>query len=111
VLPDQKRKNSKYKSGLYFCISEGITLLEEERKIGPKGQVVIPQAIRKILKMQPGTNVVVSLEDNKVVLKKPSFDAVAVFRKTAREIHYNKEIDPHEAYEESLEERKRHALP
>jgi AbrB family looped-hinge helix DNA binding protein len=88
-------------------MSQGITLLEEKRKIGPKGQVVIPQAIRKALKMQPGTSVVVSLEDNKVVLKKPSFDAVAVFRRVAKEIHYNKEIDPHEPYEESIEMRTR----
>jgi AbrB family looped-hinge helix DNA binding protein len=85
-------------------------MLEEDRKIGPKGQVVIPQAIRKALKMEPGTNVVVSLEDDKVVVKKPTFDAVAVFRRAAKKIHYNKEIDPHEAYEESLEERTRCAL-
>lgn len=85
-------------------------MLEEKRKIGPKGQVVIPQAIRKALKMQPGTNVVVSLEDNKVVLKKPAFDAVAVFRKAAKEINYNKEIDPHQAYEESIEMRNHNAI-
>ena len=85
-------------------------MLEEERKIGPKGQVVIPQAIRKALKMQPGTNVMVSLEDNRVIVKKPSFDAVAVFRKTAKEIHYNQELDPHEAYEESLKARTLHAV-
>ena len=88
----------------------GITMLEEKRKIGPKGQVVIPQAIRKALKMQPGTNVVVSLEDNHVIVKKPSFDAVAIFRKTAEAIHYNKEIDPHQAYEESLKARTRNAV-
>lgn len=60
--------------------------------------------------MEPGTNVVVSLEDDKVIVKKPAFDAVAVFRRAAKKIHYNKEISPHEAYEESLEERTRHAL-
>jgi len=85
-------------------------MLEEKRKIGPKGQVVIPQAIRRALKMQPGSSVVVSLEDNKVVLKKLSFDAVAVFRRVAKEINYNKEIDPHEAYEESVEMRTRYAV-
>ncbi len=85
-------------------------MLEEERRIGPKGQVVIPQAIRKVLKMQPGSNVLISLEDNKVILKKPSLDAVAIFRKAAAEIHYNKEIDPHEAYEKSLRERTRCAV-
>ena len=85
-------------------------MLEEKRKIGPKGQVVIPQAIRRALKMQPGSSVVVSLEDNKVILKKLSFDAVAVFRRAAKEVHDNKEIDPHEAYEESVGMRTRYAV-
>ena len=84
-------------------------MLEKERKIGPKGQIVIPKAIRKALKMQPGSNVVISLEDNKVVVKKASFDAVAIFRKSAKQIRYNKKIDPHEAYNELLEARIRHA--
>ncbi|MFB3889145.1 MAG: AbrB/MazE/SpoVT family DNA-binding domain-containing protein [Candidatus Bathyarchaeia archaeon] len=85
-------------------------MLEENRKVGPKGQVVIPRAIRKALKMEPGTSVVVSLEDDKVVMRKPTFDAVAVFERAAKKIHYNKEINPHEAYEESLEERTSRAL-
>jgi AbrB family looped-hinge helix DNA binding protein len=85
-------------------------MLEEERKMGPKGQIVIPQAIRKVLQMQPGTNVVVSLEDDKVIIKKPTFDAVAVFRQIAEKIHYNKEIDFDALYEEQLEERYKRAL-
>jgi AbrB family looped-hinge helix DNA binding protein len=85
-------------------------MFEEERKVGPKGQIVIPQAIRKALKMEPGTTVMVSLDDDKVVVKKPTFDAVAVFRRIAHEINYNKEIDSHEAYEESHKERTRRAL-
>ena len=49
------------------------------------------------------------MEDDKVTLKKPDFDAVAVFQRIAKEIHDNKEIDPH-AYEEELEERYKRAL-
>ena len=79
-------------------------------KVGPKGQVVIPRAMRKALKMEPGSKVKFTLEDDKIILKKPAFDAVAVFERIAKEIHYNKEIDPHEAYEEELEERTKHAL-
>ena len=85
-------------------------MLEEEMKVGPKGQVVIPRAMRKALKMEPGSKVKFTLEDDKIILKKPAFDAVAVFERIAKEIHYNKEIDPHEAYEEELEERTKHAL-
>jgi AbrB family looped-hinge helix DNA binding protein len=84
-------------------------MLEEEMKVGPKGQVVIPRAMRKALKIEPGSKVLFSLEDDKLILKKPSFDAVAVFEKIANEINYNKSIDPH-AYEEELDERFKRAL-
>lgn len=99
-----------YKSWLYFCITCGETLLEEEMKVGPKGQVVIPRAMRKALKIEPGSKVLIKMEDDKLILEKPDFDAVAVFTRIAKEINYNKEIDPHEAYEEELEERTRRAL-
>jgi AbrB family looped-hinge helix DNA binding protein len=79
-------------------------------KVGPKGQVVIPRAIRKALKIEPGMKVQITLEDNRAVLEKPVFDAVAVFRRVANEIHDNREIDPHAAYDEELEERTKRAL-
>ena len=79
-------------------------------KVGPKGQVVIPRAMRKALKINPGSKVVFKLDDDKLILEKPSFDAVAVFRRIAKEINYNEKIDPHAAYEEELEERTRRAL-
>lgn len=85
-------------------------LIREEMKVGPKGQVVIPQAIRKALKIEPGSKVTVTLQDDKAIIEKPDFDAVAVFRKCAEKINYNKKIDPHEAYEEELEEREKRAL-
>ena len=78
-------------------------------KVGPKGQVVIPSAIRKALKIEPGSKVTVTLEDGKAILEKPAFDAVAVFERAAKIIHDNKKIDPHE-YEEELEERYKRAL-
>ncbi len=82
-------------------------MLEEERKVGPKGQFVIPSAMRKALKMEPGSKIIVSLEDDKLVVKKPVFDAVAVFQKIARSGKSISKIDPHAAYEEELEERTR----
>ena len=53
-------------------------------KVGPKGQVVIPRAMRKALKMEPGSKVRFILEDDKIILKKPAFDAVAVFQRVAK---------------------------
>jgi AbrB family looped-hinge helix DNA binding protein len=79
-------------------------LIEEEMKVGPKGQVVIPRTMRKALKIEPGSKVLFRLEEDTLILTKPTFDAVAVFKRIAKQINYNKRIDPHQ-YEEELEER------
>jgi AbrB family looped-hinge helix DNA binding protein len=84
-------------------------MIEKEMRVGPKGQVVIPRPMRKALKIEPGSKVLFRLEDDKLILKKPAFDAVAVFKRIAKEANYNKEIDPH-AYEEELDERYKRAL-
>ena len=97
----------RYKYQLYFCITIGETLLEEERKVGPKGQFVIPRAMRKALKIEPGSKIVVRLEDDKIVVKKPFFDAVAVFRRIAKSGKSISKIDSDANYEEELEERSR----
>ncbi len=86
-----------------------LDLIKEERKVGPKGQVVIPRAIRKALRIEPGSKVTITLEDNKVVLEKPAFDAVAVFVRVAKSGKSVSKINPH-AYEKELEERTRRAL-
>ncbi len=79
-------------------------MIEEEMKVGPKGQVVIPRTMRKALRIEPGSKILFTLEDDKLILKKPSFDAVAAFKKIANQIHSNEKINPHE-YEEELEQR------
>ena len=73
-------------------------------KVGPKGQVVIPQRMRKSLKIQPGSKIIFRIDDNKLILEKPNFDAVAVFEKIAKKGPSITKIDSH-AYEEELEER------
>ena len=80
-------------------------MITEERKVGSKGQVVIPLAMRKALKIEPGTKVLFKLEDDKLTIQKPSFDAVAVFRRIAKSGKSVSEIDPHAAYNEELEKR------
>jgi len=79
-------------------------MIEEEMKVGPKGQVVIPRTMRKALKIYPGTKVVFKLEDENLIIKKPSSDSVAIFEKIAKKIHSNEQVNPHE-YEEELEKR------
>jgi AbrB family looped-hinge helix DNA binding protein len=64
-------------------------------KVGPKGQVVIPQVMQKALKIEPGSKVLFRLEDDKLILEKPAFDAVAVFERIAKCHKLTSKIDPH----------------
>lgn len=43
--------------------------IEFERKVGPKGQVVIPKEIRKLIGIKPETEVYISLGDEKVIIR------------------------------------------
>jgi len=56
-------------------------MIEEEMKVGPKGQAVIPRALRKALKIHPGSKVIFRLEGDKVFLRKPEVDAAAILEK------------------------------
>lgn len=78
--------------------------MEAIMKVGPKGQVVIPQEFRHALNIYPGSKVVFKLTDKKLEIEKPPQDAVAIFRQTAKGMG-KLWFHPHEAYEEELEER------
>ncbi len=47
-------------------------MTKNTRRIGPKGQVVIPKAIRDQAGLVEGAEVVVSLRDDEVVMRRPS---------------------------------------
>lgn len=79
-------------------------MLEEEMKVGPKGQVVIPRALRKALKIHPGSKVIFKLEKGRLVLEKQSFDAVSTLENVAKKGPSISKIDAH-AYEEELRAR------
>ena len=76
-------------------------MFEEEMKVGPKGQVVIPRPLRKTLGIHPGSKVVFKLEEGKLILEKPTFDAVGAMETIARKGPSVNRIDPH-AYERQL---------
>jgi len=76
-------------------------MFEEEKKVGPKGQVVIPQALRKALKIHPGSSVIFKLEDRRLILEKPMSDAVGAFENIARKGPSVSKISPH-VYEEEI---------
>ena len=79
--------------------------IKEEMKIGPKGQVVIPRFFRKTMRLHPGSTVVFELEGDRLLIEKPAVEADKIFESIAKSINFKGKIDPHEAYEEELEER------
>ena len=79
----------------------GLDILEEEMTVGPKGQVVIPRAMRKVLKIQPGSKVVFRLEDGRAVVQKQEFDAVRTLEGVAHRGKSIRRIQPHQ-YEAEL---------
>jgi AbrB family looped-hinge helix DNA binding protein len=81
-------------------------MLEEEMTVGPKGQVVIPRAMRKALGIHSGSKVIFRLEENRAVLEKQETDSVAIFERVARRGRTVRNVSPHE-YEGELEERTR----
>ncbi|MEM3014284.1 MAG: AbrB/MazE/SpoVT family DNA-binding domain-containing protein [Candidatus Bathyarchaeia archaeon] len=78
--------------------------MEEEMKVGLKGQVVIPKVFRKILGIGPGSRVVFELDGNRLLIRKRSVDVVKVFERIAKSGNLVKKIEPNE-YVEELEER------
>jgi len=41
------------------------------KKIGPKGQILIPNSIREALGLQPGVEVVIEVKGKEIVITKP----------------------------------------
>ncbi|MEM2970015.1 MAG: AbrB/MazE/SpoVT family DNA-binding domain-containing protein [Candidatus Bathyarchaeia archaeon] len=78
--------------------------MEEEMKVGLKGQVVIPKVFRKILGIGPGSRVVFELDGNRLLIRKRSVDVVKVFERIAKSGKLVKKIELHE-YVEELEDR------
>jgi bifunctional DNA-binding transcriptional regulator/antitoxin component of YhaV-PrlF toxin-antitoxin module len=60
--------------------------------------------MRKALRISPGSKVIFKLDDGRLILEKPELDAVAIFRRTAKQINHNTRVNTH-LYEEELEER------
>jgi len=44
------------------------------KKIGPKGQVLIPNPIREALGLRPGVEVNIELRDDEVIITRPKID-------------------------------------
>ena len=78
-------------------------MIKEKMTVGPKGQVVIPNALRKALKIGPGTKVTVKLEDDKVIIEKHAANSVAVFGMISKKGKSVRKISAHQYEDEILE--------
>ena len=45
-------------------------MIQEERKVGRKGQVVIPKAMRQALKLESASKIKATLDGDKLILRK-----------------------------------------
>lgn len=79
---------------------------QAEMVVGPKGQIVIPIEMRKAMKITPGSKVLVTYDDGRVVIENTRGSSVAVMARIAGEGPPLTDFDPHAA-EEEIEERVR----
>jgi len=83
-------------------------MIEFERVVGPKGQVVIPKEIRRITGIKPKSKVYITLEDKKVLIKPKKITAKEFINIVPPEMKKPiKKIDFDKRYEEQLERWKR----
>jgi AbrB family looped-hinge helix DNA binding protein len=76
-------------------------MFEKEMTVGPKGEVVIPVALRKTFKITPGSKVIFKLDGNKIILEKLKIDSVNAFKDIARKGKSVNEIKNNE-YEDEI---------
>lgn len=79
-------------------------MLTDRMRVGPKGQVVIPNSFRKVMKIGPGSEVIFRMEGDHVVLEKEPADPLQTFEAISRKGKSVSRINPH-AYESELEKR------
>jgi AbrB family looped-hinge helix DNA binding protein len=77
-------------------------MFTDRMRVGPKGQVVIPKKLREALKIGPGSEIIVRLEGDHVVLEKEAANPLETFGTISRKGKSVSKINPHE-YERELE--------
>ena len=80
------------------------------KKIGPKGQVLIPGSIRETLGLQPGVEVTIEIRNNEVVISRPKVDGnYTDYYLTTSSPKLREPVDVKKIIQEETEER--HGVP
>ncbi len=74
-------------------------------KVGPKGQIVIPKYFRKEKKIFPGSEVMITLEGDNIIIRKPSSDILDTIDYISDKSKIKRPLKPHYSYEQELNER------
>ncbi|OGI14505.1 hypothetical protein A3K63_01900 [Candidatus Micrarchaeota archaeon RBG_16_49_10] len=79
-------------------------MIEFERTVGPKGQVVIPKEIRRITGIKPQSKVYIGIEDKKILIKPKRITVEEFLSIVPPEKRLSiKKLDLDKEYEEQLE--------
>jgi AbrB family looped-hinge helix DNA binding protein len=83
-------------------------------KLGPKGQVVIPQIFREHFHLYPGQEAIIKDEEEGILIKKQGEDPIELIEKTAKKATEKRKgkkltIDSDKDYYEQFEKRTKRA--
>ncbi len=83
--------------------------MDIERKVGPKGQIVIPEEIRRIAGIKPRSYVLVSLEEGKIFIRPEKIKISELLEQYAKKHGgHIKNLDLDKLHEEEALERLKH---
>ncbi len=80
-------------------------MVKLKTKLGPKGQVVIPQMLRKSYGLVPGGDVIMEDSERGILIERPAEDPIKRMRQIAAMGRQLEKIEPDKDWEEELGDR------
>jgi AbrB family looped-hinge helix DNA binding protein len=81
-----------------------------KKRVGPKGQILIPKPMREAIGIKPGVDVVIELRDDEIVISKPKVEgSYTEYYASTSSPKLKKKVNIKELILEEVS--KRHALP
>jgi AbrB family looped-hinge helix DNA binding protein len=75
-------------------------------QVGTSGEVMIPKSLRNAIRLAPGSEVTLSSEGDRIVIRAVRNDVPGTFERIARSGPSVRTFPPHEAYESELRSRR-----